>query len=41
MEMEERSALSSQLEGKNIVVSGSFSRFSRDQIKELIEEPWR
>lgn len=38
-EMEERPALAStKLEGKSFVVSGVFDRFSRDEIKKLIEE---
>ncbi|MFI3322982.1 MAG: NAD-dependent DNA ligase LigA [Rikenellaceae bacterium] len=38
MKEEEKELLSSSLEGKTVVVSGSFSLFSRDQIKELIEK---
>ncbi|MFC2087688.1 NAD-dependent DNA ligase LigA [Bacteroidota bacterium] len=31
-------AVSKKLEGKSIVISGTFSRFSRDELKELIEQ---
>nr|MBP9069996.1 NAD-dependent DNA ligase LigA [Bacteroidia bacterium] len=34
---EQQQAISNKLEGKTIVVSGVFTKFSRDQIKELIE----
>lgn len=36
-EMEEKEALSAVLEGKTVVVSGTFETFSRDELKELIE----
>jgi DNA ligase (NAD+) len=36
-EMEEKVSLSSVLEGKTVVISGTFETFSRDEIKELIE----
>lgn len=35
---ETNNLLSSRLEGKSIVISGTFSRFSRDEAKELIEK---
>ncbi len=37
-EMEEVSLASNKLEGKTFVVSGVFSKFSRDEIKDLIEK---
>lgn len=37
MELQESSRASSVLEGKSIVISGSFERQSRDELKELIE----
>ena len=37
-EVEEKENTSSSLEGKNFVVSGVFSKFSRDELKNLIEE---
>jgi len=36
-EMEEKVSLSSVLEGKTVVISGTFDTFSRDELKELIE----
>lgn len=36
-EMEEKVSLSSVLEGKTVVISGTFETFSRDELKELIE----
>jgi len=36
-EMEEKVSLSSVLEGKTVVISGTFATFSRDELKELIE----
>ncbi len=36
-EMEEKVSLSSILEGKTVVISGTFETFSRDELKELIE----
>ena len=36
-EMEEKVSLSIVLEGKTVVISGTFETFSRDEIKELIE----
>lgn len=36
-EMEEKVSLSIVLEGKTIVISGTFETFSRDELKELIE----
>lgn len=36
-EMEEKVSLSSVLEGKTVVISGTFEAFSRDELKELIE----
>ena len=35
--MEEKVSLSIVLEGKTVVISGTFETFSRDEIKELIE----
>jgi len=32
------SLISNKLDGKSIVISGTFSRFSREEIKELIEK---
>lgn len=37
-EIEEKENTSALLEGKNFVVSGVFSKFSRDELKNLIEE---
>ncbi len=37
-EIEEKSVDSNVLEGKSIVVSGVFSRYSRDEIKDLVEK---
>ncbi|MES2589658.1 MAG: NAD-dependent DNA ligase LigA [Bacteroidota bacterium] len=37
-EIEEKELTSTSLEGKNFVVSGVFSKFSRDEIKKMIEE---
>jgi DNA ligase (NAD+) len=36
-EIEEKVSLSSVLEGKTVVISGTFEAFSRDELKELIE----
>lgn len=36
-EIEEKVSLSSVLEGKTVVISGTFETFSRDELKELIE----
>ena len=36
--LEEKTSVSNLLEGKSFVVSGAFSKFSRDEIKQLIEE---
>ncbi len=36
-ELEEKVSLSSVLEGKTVVISGTFETFSRDELKELIE----
>jgi len=33
-----KGALGNQLEGKSIVISGSFSRYSRDEYKRMIED---
>jgi len=38
LEIEEEEALSNTLEGLKIVVSGVFDRFSRDELKKLIEQ---
>ncbi len=37
LQVEEQSTLSTSLEGKSFVVSGRFTRFTRDEIKALIE----
>ena len=38
MEMEKQEFLSDKLKGKNIVISGTFEKFSREELKELIEK---
>ncbi|MGV3630786.1 MAG: NAD-dependent DNA ligase LigA [Bacteroidota bacterium] len=37
-QLEEKASVSNALEGKSFVVSGVFTKFSRDEIKQLIEE---
>lgn len=36
--MEEQTQKTTVLEGKNIVISGTFSRFSREQLKQMVED---
>lgn len=36
--MEEQTPKTTVLEGKNIVISGTFSRFSREQLKQMVED---
>jgi DNA ligase (NAD+) len=36
--IEEKEKISAKLEGKIVVVSGTFETFSRDELKELIEQ---
>jgi DNA ligase (NAD+) len=38
VEKETSKTRSSLLEGKSVIISGTFNRFSRDEIKRLIEE---
>jgi len=38
LSQEQLEAKSETLKGKSLVISGSFEKFSRDQIKELIEQ---